>query len=134
VTSVIDSEQLLGGLARGTLPAAEFSHYNHVRAAWLVLQQLPLRVAAHHFAELLATYVRQVGAEDKFHLTLTFAFMHLIHQRMKTSPEDWEGFVQANPDLFTDAKSLVARYYSAGKLMTPEARKAFVEPDRAPLP
>lgn len=130
----MDGEQLLAGLGRGTLPPGEFSHYNHVRAAWTCLQQMPLRVAAHRFGELLQNYVRQVGAEDKFHLTLTFAFMHLIHERMKNAPDDWEGFVKANPDLFADAKTLVARFYSPGKLMTAEARRAFVDPDLAPLP
>jgi hypothetical protein len=130
----MEGEQLLAALVRGTLPPSQFSHYNHVRAAWECLRQMPLRVAAHRFGEILAGYVQRVGAEDKFHLTLTFAFMHLIHQRMETAPGDWEAFAKANPDLFSDAKALVARYYSAGKLMTPEARKAFVEPDLAPLP
>jgi hypothetical protein len=130
----MDGEQLLAGLADGSLPPREFCHRNHVRAAWTCLQRMPLRVAAHRFGELLQRYVTQVGAEDKFHLTLTFAFMHLIHERMKASPADWDGFVATNPDLFADAKSLVARFYSPGRLMTVEARRAFVEPDLAPLP
>lgn len=130
----MDGRALLERLQDGTLPAAEFNHYNHVRAAWHCLNALPLREAAHSFRDVLLSYVRRLGAEDKFHLTLTFAFMHLIHERMKTSPADWEGFVAANVDLFEDAKAVVAQFYSAGRLLDERAKRQFVEPDLAPLP
>jgi hypothetical protein len=126
--------ELLVALENGTLPPAQFTHYNHVRAAWHCLQQLPLREAAHSFRDVLMSYVRKQGVEDKFHLTLTFAFMHLIHERIKATPGDWEDFVAANADLFSDARRLVSQYYSPGRLLSDNARRQFVEPDLAALP
>lgn len=132
---MLKGRELLVALENGTLPASEFNHYNHVRAAWHCLNNLPLREAAHSFREVLLSYVRRLGVEDKFHLTLTFAFMHLIHERMKASgAESWDDFVARNPDLFANARELVSRYYSPGRLATEDARRAFVEPDLAALP
>lgn len=125
---------LLTALDDGTLPPAEFNHANHIRAAWYCLNTLPLRIAAHAFREVLEHYVTRVGAQDKFHLTLTYAFMHLIRERIKDSSGDWDRFVADNPDLFDNAQALVGRYYSPGRLMSAEARRQFLEPDLAALP
>jgi hypothetical protein len=124
--------ELVRQLEAGTLPAAEFSHRNHVRAGWFYLNQLPLRDAAHKFRDTLLRYVRGLGAEDKFHLTLTLAFMHVIRARMNEPSESWESFAARNPDLFDNARSLIARHYSAARMA--DGRHQFAEPDLAPLP
>lgn len=129
-----EGRELLVALENGTLPPAQFTHYNHVRIAWHCLQHLPLREAAHSLRDVLMSYVRRQGDADKFHLTLTYAFMHLIHERIKATPGGWDAFVAANPDLFSDARKLVSHYYSPGRLMSDEARRRFVEPDLAALP
>ena len=128
----MDTAQLAAALEDGSLPPAQFSHANHVRVGWHYLQQQPLREAAYHFRDVLIAYVRKLGAEDKFHLTLTLAFMHLIHQRMTVADESWEQFAVRNPDLFTDARGLIARHYSPDRLE--QGRQAFAEPDISPLP
>lgn len=129
----MDGAELLRRLADGTLPPGEFTHRNHVHAAWQCLRSHDrLPVAAHAFGDLLLAYVRAVGAEDKFHLTLTLAFMHIIHARMGAGGEAWDLFAARNPDLFTDARSLIARHYSATRIAA--GRREFAEPDGAPLP
>lgn len=128
------STDLLVALRDGSLPPSAFNHASHLHAAWLTLRQQPLPQAAHGFSDLLLAYVRQVGAEDKFHLTLTHAFLHLVQQRMLDRPGDWASFVASNHDLFEDARRLIARHYSDGCLSSPEARQRFVPPDRLPLP
>lgn len=125
---------LLAGLADGSLPPTQFSHVNHVHAAWQCLREEPLPRAAHRFADLLQAYVKRVGAEDKYRHTLTLAFMHLIHQRMQDTPGEWAAFVAANGELLGNAKALIERHYSPDSLASPTARRGFVEPDRAPLP
>ncbi|MFA5938207.1 MAG: hypothetical protein WC809_02530 [Sinimarinibacterium sp.] len=130
----LDGPQLLAGLADGSLPAAQFSHTSHVHAAWQCLRDAPLPRAAHRFADVLQAYVKRLGAEDKYHHTLTLAFMHVIHQRMKDTPGDWAAFVAANGELLADAKALIERHYSPERLAAPAARRGFVEPDRLPLP
>lgn len=124
--------ELAAELERGTLPPAQFNHANHVRVGWHYLQRQSLRDAAYHLRDVLQAYVRKLGAEDKFHLTLTLAFMHLIFERMGSSGESWDSFRARNPDLFNDAHSLIGRHYSAGRLA--DGRQQFAEPDRRPLP
>jgi len=129
----MDESELLRRLADGSLAPGEFTHRNHVRAAWRCLSEGPsLSAAAHRFRDLLLDYVRSVGALDKFHLTLTLAFMHIIHARMGDAGETWDAFAARNPDLLTDARSLIARHYSAARIAA--GRAQFAEPDQAPLP
>jgi len=129
----MNEQELVRRLADGSLSPAEFSHRNHVRAAWYCLGGgKPLPQAAHAFRDVLLSYVRSVGAEDKFHLTLTLAFMHIIHARMGGAGEAWEAFAERNPDLFTSARSLIARHYTAARIAA--GRCEFVEPDGEPLP
>jgi hypothetical protein len=128
----MEGAELLRRLADGSLPPADFTHRNHVHAAWQCLRSHDrLPTAAHAFGGLLLAYVRTVGAEDKFHLTLTLAFMHIIHARM-AEPEAWDAFAARNPDLFSDARSLIARHYSAARIAA--GRREFAEPDGMPLP
>jgi len=122
---------LVRNLEDGTLPPSGFSHRNHVHVAWHYLQQRPLPQAAGHFAAVLRAYVARIGAADKFHLTLTMAFMHLIQVR-RLPDENWEAFALRNPELFEAARSLIARHYSPEALE--RGRKEFVEPDLEPLP
>jgi hypothetical protein len=129
----VSEEELLRRLGDGSLPASEFSHRNHVRAAWHCLRQgASLRDSAHGFRDLLLHYVRAIGAEDKFHQTLTLAFMHIIHARMGEAGETWDAFAARNPDLFSSAQSLIARHYTAARMAA--GRVQFAEPDGEPLP
>lgn len=128
----MDEQQLLDALRSGTLPPAQFNHRNHVRAAWACLRRRPLREAAHEFRDILLAYVRSAGAEDKFHLTLTLAFMHIIHARIVDGDESWDSFAARNPDLFANARSLIARHYTAARIAG--GKQQFAEPDGEPLP
>ncbi|WP_028008101.1 hypothetical protein [Solimonas flava] len=127
---------LLDQLADGSLPPAAFGHARHVEAAWQCLQQAADRDAAERrFVALLRGYVAALGAEAKYHHTLTIALLRLIETRRRQMPQaDWETFAAAHPELFGDARSLVARHYSAQRLDRADARQDFVEPDLAPLP
>ncbi|WP_281784328.1 hypothetical protein [Sinimarinibacterium flocculans] len=130
----LDGRGLLAGLADGSLGAGQFGHRDHVRAAWQCLREDPLPQAAHRFSGLLRDFVKRVGAEDKYHHTLTLALMHLIDVRRRETPGDWDDFVRAYPELFRDARKLVEQHYAPDLLDSVEARRAFVEPNRAPLP
>lgn len=125
----------LAALEDGSLPAAEFSHRNHLRAAWLYLERHPLPEAAMYCALAIQKYAAGLGVPEKFHLTLTLAFMHIIAELRAQHPAgDWETFLAACPDLQRDAKGIVSRYYSAALLESERARRTFVPPDLVPLP
>lgn len=130
----MNDAELVAALEAGTLPPGAFDHRAHVRAARHYLMHMSLPQAAHRFRNVLQAYVSGVGAADKFHLTMTYALMHLIHARMQGAATDWDSFAAANADLFANARALLARHYSNGRLMADKARRTFVEPDLAPLP
>ena len=118
------------------LDPKHFNHRGHLRLAWCYLTWLPLGEAAQRCADSIRRFATHHGAPEKFHLTMTFAFMHLVNDRMRSAPagEDFDGFCNRNPDLMRDGRALIGRYYSAKKLDDPAARMAFIEPDLMPLP
>jgi hypothetical protein len=125
----------LAALEDGSLSPAEFSHRSHLRAGWLYLERHPLPEAASLCALAIQKYATLQGAAEKFHLTLTLAFMHVIAGLRAEHPAtNWEEFLAACPDLQRDAQRIIARHYSAPVLESERARKTFVPPDREPLP
>lgn len=131
--SVLNGSALLAGLADFSLAPADFNHRAHLCAAWQCLSEAPLEAASLRFVGLIKGYVGHLGAEDKYHHTLTIALLRLIHARM-ARPADWADFAAANPDLFTNARGLLEQHYSPELLQSTAARRSYVEPDRLPLP
>jgi hypothetical protein len=128
-------EAFLSAFESGTLPRAHFDHRGHLRAAWLYLERHPLPEAAARCAATIRAYAIGQGDHEKFHHTLTLAFMHIVAERRHAHPAaDFDTFLAAAPELLTGARALIARHYSPARLRTPEARHGFVPPDRAPLP
>lgn len=110
-----------------TLPPSHFDHRNHVRLAWILLGQLPLLDALARFRTSLQRYATSLGASAKYHETITFAFLFLIHERMQSETfATFDEFADANPDLFGP---VLSRYYSKETLGSELARRVFVLPD-----
>lgn len=107
----------------------EFDHEGHVYMAWLYVQNFSLCEAISRFDAALRRLVRKLGAEDKYHATITWFFMLLIAERFDNSA-DWPEFCAANPDVVQGSKQLLAKYYSDRLLWSPLARRQFVLPDR----
>lgn len=111
-----------------------FTHAGHVRLGWLCLQQeKSLPRAAQRCATAIQRFAEHHGASMKFHRTLTLAFMHVLHARF-SAQETFADFCRRNPELFDNARTLIAVHYSDAVLMEQKARTDFVPPDRAPLP
>jgi hypothetical protein len=110
-----------------TLPPAQFHHRNHVRLAWIFLEEMPLLDALARFRTSLQRYAASLGASAKYHETITFAFLFLIHERMQREPSGtFDEFADANPDLFGP---VLSRYYTEEALASDFARRVFVLPD-----
>lgn len=130
-----DDASFLAALEDCSLPATQFTHRNHLRAGWLYLETSPLPEAARSCALAIQRYAASVGKPEKFHLTLTLAFMHLIADwRRQRAARTWREFLAACPELEHGARDLIAIHYSAELLASERARKTFVPPDRQPLP
>jgi hypothetical protein len=123
-------EALLDGFERADLPA--FTHRDHVRVAWLYLRREPLWTALPRFCDDLRRFAARAGAPQRYHETITWAYLLLVHERRAARPADepWDDFADANPDLLCGQPSALERYYRAETLASERARRTFVLPDR----
>ena len=121
-------------LENATIDPDVFDHSAHVYAAWLYLEQWPLREATDRFCGAIQRLTIKLGAETKYHETITCFFMQLINQRRAASTNmNWQQFVAANKELVNDAGKTLARYYSKELLGSELARQHFLLPDRLVL-
>lgn len=113
--------------------AASFSHEQHVGVAYEMLQRHDFLTAMYRYSDVINTVATRLGAGDKFHVTITLAFMSLIAERAHGRTYDSaQAFIEENPDLLT--RSPLAEYYSKERLATETARRLFLLPDLQPLP
>jgi hypothetical protein len=108
-----------------------FGHEDHVRLGWICLRRSPLAEAAARFIRLLKAFAEHQGAPEKYHDTITWAYLLLIHDRLTGMPEehDWREFARWNPDLLEYRPSILPRYYREETLKSERARAGFVMPD-----
>ena len=105
-----------------------FRHAEHVRVAFDLLRQHDFIDAASLYAKGVRTIAANAGAPQKFTLTITYAFMSLIAERMVSNPDcDFDDFVTANPDLMS--KDVLGKWYDSERLHTDTARSIFLMPD-----
>jgi GNAT superfamily N-acetyltransferase len=129
---------LWGAFRYSTLPAAEWTHRSHLRAAFLHvarwdLDEAHLRMRAG-IIRLNATHGLEETPARGYHETLTRVWLALI-AHASAPPAAYpasEALLAAHPELLD--KHLALRFYTRAHLMSPRARAIFVEPDLAPLP
>ncbi|MBT8137160.1 MAG: hypothetical protein KJO54_09135 [Gammaproteobacteria bacterium] len=112
-----------------------FTHEHHIRLAWIYLQEFELTQATGRCRAALRGLAESHGDFDKYHDTLTVAFMQLIarHRAAAAPGESWPQFrLRARP-LFESGRRLIGRHYSDERLAHPDARHGFVPPDREPF-
>jgi hypothetical protein len=123
----VDDRELISSFEDCTLPPELFDHRQHVRVGWIYLTEGALLQALARFVTSLKRYATSLGASTKYHETITFAFLFLIHERMqRTSAATFDQFAEANPDLF---EPILDRYYTPETLRSDFARQTFVMPD-----
>lgn len=110
----------------------DFRHADHVRLAWLYLNEHPLLEAIARCTTALRRLAAFHGTPGKYHETITWAYLVLIHERMRRddAPRGWEAFRAANADLLCWNPPVLERYYAPQTLRTELARRIFVLPDK----
>ena len=122
----------IDGFQAGTLDMEAFDHEAHIYMAWLHLEEYPVLEAARLYSDALKRVTAKLGIPDKYHETITWFYMFLIDERIRTSESNgWLSFKRDNADLFAHGdQSVLHRYYRAGTLGSDEARESFLLPDR----
>ena len=104
-----------------------FHHRDHVRLAWIYCRRYGAEEAEVRIAEAIRRFAAHVGKAEKYHQTITIAWMRLVASAARMGDGDFEEFARRNPGLLK--KSALGEYYSEAVLRSEAARGGFVEPD-----
>jgi hypothetical protein len=141
-------EELVVQFEALTLAPQDFGHREHVRLAYAMLADLgDFGEAAVRYRRGLRAFAAHVGAAGKYHETLTWAYLALVHERMfelyrerGLDPADRAQRASVTsldllarfPDLADHRAGALAKYYDVKALIaSPTARAVFVLPGRA---
>lgn len=114
--------------AQAVEPGA-FGHREHLEAAFEALRRDEFVTAAARYATAIRRFAAAAGAAEKFHVTITLAYLSLMAERMAVKDHDgFESFLRANPDLLDNP---LAASYSPERLSLSLARTVFLLPDRS---
>lgn len=115
-----------------SLPAADFHHAEHLRLVRFYLLESTLEDAAQSIVEGIRRFAAFHGAAEKFHFTLTVAWVRLVALALRRGASvSFEEFLAFNSQLLD--KNLPYRYYSPEVLDSVAARTGWVDPDIAPI-
>jgi hypothetical protein len=126
-------DEFLAAFESAAIPRPEWTHEAHVRMAWLYLTRLALAEALHRVRDGIQKLNAANGVADGYHETITVAFVRVIAARLEPG-EGYAAFRARNPELFDRTLAALLRHYSKERLYSPEARRAFIEPDAMTLP
>jgi hypothetical protein len=76
------NDDLIAAFESRTLKPEAFPHREHVRVAWILLQQHPLPEAAARFCSGLRALASSAGKPERYHETVTWAYLLLINDRI----------------------------------------------------
>src|SRR6267154_1217177 len=92
--SAWSDEEFLRAFEDLSFPADLFHHGEHIRVAWLYLKSSDASRAAERMSEGIRRFANHHGATQKYHHTLTLAWMRLVAAALVETPE---GYVRAVP-------------------------------------
>lgn len=132
------TDQLAARFRERTLPKQEWTHTAHLKVGLWHLLRSPANEALERLREGISRYNESVGGVNSptsgYHETITRFYVWAIDLYLKNADRDRsvdelaEGLIAV-----CGAKDFPLRYYSRDRLMSTEARLAWVEPDLAPL-
>src|SRR5581483_7271168 len=99
--TAMTDEALVACFEAAEEPPGGFHHREHVRVAWWYLRQLPWTTALERFAAGLRRYAAARGAAQRYHETITTAYVLMVNERLDEDARhlSWEEFAGRNPDL-----------------------------------
>lgn len=126
------SDPIVQAFESATVDPAAFRHREHLHVAWCYLRALPLEDALARYVHHLRRLAAVLGAPDKFHATMTWAYVVLLHDAMDRSPgATFEQLLADHPALLDHRAGALYDHYDRDQLHSAEARRRFVLPRRA---
>ena len=94
-------DELIRYFEAGDEPPGGFHHPEHVRVAWYYARRHPWPVALQRFQETLRRFAAARGKPERYHETITAAFMVLVQERLDDGAREltWDESPVAPPTL-----------------------------------
>lgn len=130
-------DELRRAFEEGTVSKDDWDHRAHLRMAHLYLRDGSLEEALPRLREGLRALLERFGIEDGptrgYHETITVAWLRLVRAAMWDAPESsFDALLEDHA--YLREKRLLRLFYSRERLMSAEAKRAFVDGDRLRLP
>lgn len=126
----ISDKELIDQIESCNLDPKLFTHEAHLRLAWLNIKNHGIEKAVELTQTQLKTYVRHLGALDKYNTTLTIAATRAVyHFMLKSETESFQDFIKESPRLKTEFKKLLESHYSLDIFSFDKAKQVYIEPD-----
>ena len=126
----LSDEELVQQFSSCELDPDIFSHEAHLRLAWILIDKYGVERAVDLIQDGLRQFVESIGADDKYHATLTVAAVKAVHHFMlKSMSGDFSEFMAEFPELKTKFKQLIAAHYGFDIYRSEAARINYIEPD-----
>jgi len=125
-------DELIEQFERGATAADSFHHADHVRLAFEYLRRYPALEALAMFSAALKRFAAAQGKAQRYHETITWAYLLLIRERMARVgwAQTWEEFAERNADLLVWKGGVLKTLYRQETLDSDLARQTFVLPDQ----
>ena len=113
--------------------ADRFGHRQHIHLTWLAVRRYGTGAAIALVSDGLQRTARYAGAPQKYHTTVSRAWVELVgHHVAESDDDDFDTFADRYAALLD--KRLLSHYYRSATLATAQARHGWLEPDLKPLP
>ena len=127
---MLTEDELIREFEAGSLRA--FPHAEHVRLTIAYLMRHGRDETIGKMYDGLSRFATAKGQPEKFHVTMTRAWVDLIESARRAHPEvDSPGALVVTCPQLLDRNALL-RFYSPERLNSAEARERWVPPDRTP--
>ena len=115
-------------LISGTLDPGDFGHLDHVGVTYEALARHEFFDAAYRVSSALRALAERAGVPEKFNATMTWAYLSLIAERMRTTEHrNAADFIDRNPDIVD--RAALEPWYSPQRLKSDLARSIVLLPD-----
>jgi hypothetical protein len=117
-----------------TGPDGQFRHRQHINLAFLAVRRYGMPEATGRICAWIRNIAAYERAPQKYHHTVSRAWVEIVAHHMETDPEctDFAVFARHHPALLD--KRLLSRHYRSATLAAQAARQGWVEPDLLAFP
>lgn len=129
-----DEQEFVRAFESCELTNEGFHHRDHIRLAWIYLRRHGEPEARRRIAAGIRKFASHHNKSEKYHETITLAWLRLVADAMGRVPQDagFDELASLCPELLE--KRTLERYYSSALLNSEAARTGWMEPDLRPLP